>query len=237
VGQEREGHAEDVHVLGREEAIVIQVVARAAEPPPHHLLAQELGRERAQPHDVRHRLRVPALREHAHGDHVLDLRAGLPGLAHRVHLLAQTLGLLVLGELLARRAVVVVRVVLLDARLGQRRRLLLLLGRREHPRVDVEQPLAVAELFDQDVPPLEGRADARRRLRAVRDRDHDRRCRGALLAPQVGRLQPVAAQQVVGVRHEARQRLVGLGLPAEVVPHLGIAVDVEELGAEAPGVR
>ena len=104
VGQEGEGNAEDVDVLGREEpGRRIQLVGRAAQASPHHLLAQELAGERPQPHDVGHRARVPALGEHAHRDDVLDALAGLPRLADGIHLHAQPLGLFLPGQP-ARRA-------------------------------------------------------------------------------------------------------------------------------------
>ena len=81
VRQEGERHAEDVDVLGLEEAgLGIHLVGRAAQAPPDHLLAQELAGEGPQAHDVRHGLGVPAFGEHPDRDHVLDLLARLAGL-------------------------------------------------------------------------------------------------------------------------------------------------------------
>ena len=56
----------------------VHFVGGAPQAPPDHLLAQQLAGEGPQAHDVRDRLGVPALGEHAHGDDVLDLsrRAG-----------------------------------------------------------------------------------------------------------------------------------------------------------------
>ena len=66
--------------------------------PSHHLLAEELAGEGPQAHDVGHGLGVPALGEHSHRDDVLDPGAGPPRPTHRVPLLAQGLGDLVLGH-------------------------------------------------------------------------------------------------------------------------------------------
>jgi hypothetical protein len=126
----------------------------------------------------------------------------------------------------SRRAVVPV------FRLGRVReacRLLALLRLLEDLRVDVQQPLGVAELLDQDALALEGMVDPRRRLRAVADGDHHRGRRGPRLLPLLAVLEPVAAEKVVGIGHELRQRLVRLGLPVQVVRD--VRVDVEELRA------
>src|SRR5207244_3094578 len=109
VRQERERHAEDVHVLRIEESrFGIDFVSRATKPAAYHLLAEKLARERAQTHDVRHSLRIPALREHADGYHVLNLLTRLAALTDRVNLLAQHFGLLFLRQFALRRAVLVV---------------------------------------------------------------------------------------------------------------------------------
>ena len=90
VRQEREGHAEDVHELGIEEAgLGSTLVARAAQPAPHHLLAEELAREGAQPHDVGDGLGVPALGEHRRRRSRSGRRPGLARLPDRVDLLPQ----------------------------------------------------------------------------------------------------------------------------------------------------
>ena len=90
VGKKGKGHAEYVDVFGIEQPIFgIDLVGGASQAAPNHLLTQQLAGEGPQAHDVRHRLGVPALVEHAHGDDLLDLFAWLPGLAHRVHRAAQ----------------------------------------------------------------------------------------------------------------------------------------------------
>ena len=87
---ERERHAVDLGVLGREQVgLGVRDVGGAAQRPPHDLLAEELRREGADAEHVGHRVRVPALGEHRDADHALDLLAQAPGLADGVHDLAQ----------------------------------------------------------------------------------------------------------------------------------------------------
>ena len=77
--QEGDGNAEDVDVLGREDRsrgpARTQCAADRAPPPAR----RGAGWRMPQPHDVRHRARVPALGEHGHRDDVLDVLAGFPG--------------------------------------------------------------------------------------------------------------------------------------------------------------
>ena len=86
---ERERHAVHLGVLGREHVVLVGHVGGAAQRPPHDLLAEELRREGADAEHVRHRVGVPALGEHRDADDALDLLAQAPGLADRVHDLAQ----------------------------------------------------------------------------------------------------------------------------------------------------
>ncbi len=58
--------------------LLVGHVVHAPEPAADDLLAQELAAERAQPQDVRDVVRVPALREHLHGDDAPHLLARLP---------------------------------------------------------------------------------------------------------------------------------------------------------------
>ena len=100
---------------------------------------------------MRHGLRVPAFGEHADGDDVLDLLAGLAGLPHRVHRPAEQLRLLGLGQLaLDRRAFVVIALRILLRRLQRRGGFLCGLGLIQHLRVDVQHPFRVAQLVDVD---------------------------------------------------------------------------------------
>ena len=93
VRQERERHAEDVHVLRFQQAGVgADVVGGAAKPAADHLFAQQLAGEGAQAHDVGHGLGVPPLGQHADRDHVLNPFAGTARAAHRIDLPAQQLG-------------------------------------------------------------------------------------------------------------------------------------------------
>ena len=53
----------------------------------------------------------------------------------------------------------------------------------------------------------------------------------ACLAPLLGRLAPVRAQQSVGLLNQSRQGLVRFGpAPVDVLGHLGIAIQVVQLG-------
>ena len=87
---ERERHAVDLGVLGREQVgLGVRHVGRAAQRPAHDLLAEQLRREGADAEHVRHGVRVPALGQHRDADDALDLLAEAPRLADRVHDLAQ----------------------------------------------------------------------------------------------------------------------------------------------------
>ena len=82
--QEGERYAEDVDVLRLEQAgLRVDFVGGAAQAAAHDLLAQELAGEGPQAHDVRDRLGVPALGEHAHGNHILNLLTRFAELARR----------------------------------------------------------------------------------------------------------------------------------------------------------
>ncbi len=87
--RDRERHAEDVDVFGQEQAVLVGVVGYAAQPSPDDLLAEQLGCEGPEPHDVRHILGVPALRQHCHRYDVLQVLTGGTPLADIVHDLAQ----------------------------------------------------------------------------------------------------------------------------------------------------
>ena len=155
----------------------IDFVGRAAKTAAHDLLAEELAGEGAQAHDVRHGLGVPAFREHADGNHVLNLLARLADLPDGVDLLAQHFGLLFLSQL-ARRLVSVCRPRFHSLR------------RRWRPSAQsVPRPLRplpepssrcaacarVGKFVDVDLLAVKGVLDAGGRLRAVGDGDHDRR--------------------------------------------------------------
>ena len=97
VRQERERYAEDIHVLRSEESrLLIHFIRRATEPTAYHLLAQQLRCERAQSHNVRHRLRVPPFREHSDRDHLLDLFAWFSFPSDRVNRSPQQFGSILL---------------------------------------------------------------------------------------------------------------------------------------------
>ena len=66
LGREVERHAEDVGVLGVEQAVFVEVVGLAAKRTADHLFAEELRAEGADAEDVRDVVGVPALGEHRH---------------------------------------------------------------------------------------------------------------------------------------------------------------------------
>ena len=100
---DRERHAEDVHVFGPEQSVLVFVVSDAAQAAADHLLAQELGREGTQTHDVGDVLGVPAFRQHGDGDDVLQVLARTAALADIVDDLAEQLFLLQLLQTLFSR--------------------------------------------------------------------------------------------------------------------------------------
>ena len=70
------GHAEDVGVLRpRQPGLRVGLVGHPPQRPPGHLLAEQRRAEGAEAEDVRDRLRVPALGQHAHRDHASDALA------------------------------------------------------------------------------------------------------------------------------------------------------------------
>ena len=164
MGQERERHAEDIDVLGLEQAgVFIDLVARAPQAAPDHLLTQKLAGEGTQPHDVGDRLGIPPLAQHADGDDLLDLFAGLAPPPHRVHRHPQLLGLLRPGQLVGwsgffLRIGFYLLLLFTD-------RLFLRLGGGQHLRVDVQDALRVAQLVDVNLVVVEGELDPRLRSR------------------------------------------------------------------------
>ena len=137
MGQEGKRHAEDVDVFGIEETrFGIDLVGRAPQSPAHHLFAQKLACEGAQAHDVRDGLGIPSFRKHPDRYNVLNLLAGLAGLPNGIHLLAQKLGLLFLGQLAFRPVALLFPLTLT---IDLRQRLLGGLGFIEHPRVNVQR--------------------------------------------------------------------------------------------------
>ncbi len=76
----------------------VDFVRPAPQAAAHHLLAQKLQCEGSKPYDVRDRLAIPALGEHANGDDLLNLLNQLSRLAHRVPGLLQGFRLLRLGQ-------------------------------------------------------------------------------------------------------------------------------------------
>jgi len=101
----------------------------------------------------------------------------------------------------------------------------------------VQHPLGIAQLVDMDAAAIEGVLHPRRRLGAVADRDHHRRCAALLAAPGLECLPPVIAQQVVGVQHQVGQRLLGLGPAVQVVLDVRVTVDVVQAALVGFGVR
>ncbi len=230
VRQERERHTEDVDVLGIEQPRCrIQLVGSAPQAPPYDLLAQKLRREGAQAHDMCDRLGVPSLGEHADKDDILDLLAGLPGLAHRVHLLAQLFRLVGLGQHAFHPPVVFLFLAIrvLDGRLNMPGGLFLRLRLVEHFRVNVQDALRVAQLINVDAPRIEGMFHPRRCLGAVAHGDHHRG-RRLRLFPLLPCFPPVVAEQVIGVQYQVGKRLLGVGAAVEVVLDLGVVTNVVE---------
>jgi len=100
MGKKGEGHTEDVHIFRLEKpGFRIYLVGSALQSSPYHLLAQQLGGECPQPHDVGDGLGIPALGKHTHGNDMPDLLPGLIDLPHGVHGAAQQLRLFGLGQL------------------------------------------------------------------------------------------------------------------------------------------
>ena len=91
LGGEVERHAEDVGVLGVEQAVFVQVVRLATERAADHLLAEKLRAEGADAEDVGDGVGVPAFGEHGDRHDAADAGAELVLLADRVHDLAQQL--------------------------------------------------------------------------------------------------------------------------------------------------
>ncbi len=112
--QEAEGNAQDLGVLGLEHAVRRRVVARAAERPADHLLAQELGPEGADAQDVGDGVGVPALGQHRDRDDAADVGAQAAGLADGVQDLAQDVLVLEVVDAAAREAGDVLALELLD---------------------------------------------------------------------------------------------------------------------------
>ena len=83
------GIGDDVGVLDIEQTLVIHIVALTTQRAANHLLAQQLRPEGANADDMRHRVRVPALRQHRDRDDATDLLSEPAGLADRVHDLAK----------------------------------------------------------------------------------------------------------------------------------------------------
>ena len=231
VGQEGEGHAEDVDVFRLEQLrIRVHLVGRTAQAAPDHLLAEELAGEGAETHDVGDGLRIPALRQHPDRNHVLYPLARMTGAAHRIHLQAEHLGLLLSGQLA--RAVFVG--VVPAGNLGDR--FLGGFGRVEHLGVDMEGPIRIAEFVDADTLTVERVLDPSGGLGAVGHGDHHGRGDTPPRRPVPDGLAPVVAEQIVSVHHQVRQGLLRSGRPVQIVPDFRIAVDVVEAGLVRPGV-
>ena len=225
MGKEGKGYSENVDVLGLEQPVGADIVGGAAQASANDLFTEKLAGERAQAHDVGDRLRVPAFGEHSDRDHFLYLFALLAALPHRIHLTAQHFGLLLPGRLAGAPVLLAPGSYLRDRLLGG-------LGSGEHLGVDVKRALGIAQFLDADTSVVEGMLDPGCRLGAVGHGDHHGRSeRRASLPclprrPVLGRLAPVVAEQVVAVHDQVRQRLLGSGVPAQVVLDLGIVVDV-----------
>ena len=100
VGQKSERYTKNVDVLRLEQTgVLVHIVRRATQAASDDLLTEKLAGERPQAHDVSHSLRVPSLRKHSDGNHILEPLARFPRLAHGIYLRAQQLGLLILGQL------------------------------------------------------------------------------------------------------------------------------------------
>ena len=91
------GHAVDLGVLGLEHAVLVGLVADAAQTAADDLLAEELRAEGADAEDVGDGVGVPALGEHRDRHDAADLLAEPARLADRVHHLAQEV---LVGDLL-----------------------------------------------------------------------------------------------------------------------------------------
>ena len=238
--QKRERHSEDIYILRFEATVRRQlVVGRTAQPTSHNLLAEKLACKRSQAHDVGHSLGVPAFGEHAHRNHVLDaftLRTYSPD---GIHLAAQQLGFLFLRQL-APRAVAHGLLPVITVEVGHRFLHGLRLG--EHLRVDVQRALGVAQLVDANSAVIECVLDSRGGLGAVGDGDHYWRRRWLVAlspsrCPILGDFAPIVTEQVVAVRDQIRQRILGLGAPVEVVLYGSIVVNVVETRLVRRGVR
>ena len=97
--QESERHAENVDVLWIEQACVrVGLIGGPTQAASDDLLAEQLAGEGSQAHDVGHGFRIPTLGQHPYGNHLLYLLAGFPNLPHGVHLQAESLGLLLFGQ-------------------------------------------------------------------------------------------------------------------------------------------
>ena len=79
--KDRQGHTEDVDVLGAEQVALdtvgannaLRVVTDTAQPSADHLFAQQLAGEGPKPEDMGDVLVVPAFRQHRDRDHVLEI--------------------------------------------------------------------------------------------------------------------------------------------------------------------
>ena len=101
-GREVERDAEHVGVFDVEHVLFVQVVGLPAQRPADHLLAQELGAERAHPEHMGDGAGIPALGQHRDGHHATGVAAESARLSDRVHDLAQQV---LIGEVLGLPAV------------------------------------------------------------------------------------------------------------------------------------
>ena len=185
VRQEGERHAEDVDVLRLEQArLRVDLVGRAPQAAPHHLLAQKLAGKGAQAHDVRHGLGVPAFaracRPRSRSGSARPACPALPTVSTIRRSSSACSSLVSLRSAGASSSSSSSRVVASPSS-AARDGFLLRFGLLQHLRVDVQRPLRVAQFVDADLAVVEGVLDARRGLGAVGDGDHHRRRRAARL--------------------------------------------------------
>ncbi|MEI2761981.1 MAG: hypothetical protein V9E95_07030 [Methanothrix soehngenii] len=79
---------------------LVDLIGSPSEPPPYYLLAKELAGKGSEAHYVGHGLYIPAFREHAYRNYVLEHLARLSSFANGINHLSKVFGRILLESFL-----------------------------------------------------------------------------------------------------------------------------------------